>query len=1637
MKKLLLSLICITSFINIKAQSVAVGTGTLVDNYCPIYTYYGFNYSQTIYLASELTSGGATPGASFITSLSYYYDTPSTPESNWNHWVIYMKNSSKSLFASNTDWDNVMTQVFSGIVNIPATGGQWITINLDTPFLWDGTNNLIVGVNEDVPGYSNNPPGAAFQVTSLGASTDYRTLLFYQDPSNPNPLAPPAANYFSNTFANAIFDLTPAAVCSGTPSSGFATSTNTLVCHNTPFDLNLSNSTIALGLSYQWQSSPNGSTWTDIASVQASAHYSISSITDTTYYRCVTTCSASALSSTSTPVVVNLNPLVNCYCMPNYAWDCSGDKFLDFSLANIVNQSNNCDAGGFSDWTSYSFTEVNMNAGSTYTLSVNTSSSAIAGNANVGAWIDYNQNAIFENSEFIYLGYGAGLSYSNTTTVPITAQTGSVRMRLKLDANNMVSSIDACSNNNGSSYGQVLDYKVNIMAAPICSGTPDPGTAISSETTVCQNKAFTLELINNSVSSNINYKWQSSTDNITWTDLAPAQNTIPFSISSQSVSTYYRCVSTCTTSAPTSSASVPVLVNQNLPTACYCTPDFINCANGAIITNVTIASVSYTPACQAGDNYFDITSNPTYSLALTANQTYTISTDISSPFPVGYVGAWIDYNQDGIFDDQNEYISVGNIDNGNLTVPFTVPFTAIGGNTRLRLKMESVNGSFQGLNSCSSHSSEGQTIDYLVNITPLSPCAGTPNAGDATGPSAICENSSFTLNLANNDIVSNMSYQWQSSTDNTNWLDLGANQTFVPYLVNNQSVISYYKCIVTCLTSSLTSSSTTWTVTQNPVTACYCIPEPTDCSSSDVIKYVAFATMTNTSGCDGTNGYSDYTSTVPSATVSAGQSYTLTTVLGYMFGEHTYAWIDYDQNGIFDASEYTDLGPNSGNDTISYTINIPVSATPGTTRMRVRDFTGGILYDGDACISPSGGGDKSILGTGIAYGETEDYLVTILPPDCGNITYPQSISAIGNTNICPGQSTSLFLGSGLPVATGITYQWKVFNGTAYVNEGTASSSPTIIVTPTIDSPYYCEILCNGSTALISDTIMIKINPITISPITTSVTCNASCNGSATLNASSSGGTLTYTWTPLVGSTDFVTGLCATIYTINITNTFGCTITETLSISEPAPILATPSTTNVSCYGLNDGIASISVTGGISPLSYSWSPIGGNGLTASNLTAGTYTFHIQDGNNCSLDQPVIIIQPGVFSASIIGSSASICEQLPDTLKSSITGGSGPYSFNWMALPSNTVSTNSDYTYTTSVGTYSYGLTVTDANNCSVNSNTISITVNPSSNLSGTVTTNTITPVSGRVILYKYLPFYTKFDSVASQNIGSAGDYNFVSFTAGTYIVKAVPSATNMQIAYGDSAVNWKTAKQINHGCAVNDIQNINVKTLPSFAAGPGKLSGIITKALGYDRILFGNTPSNNEFKPTAPGEPIGGIVVKGGRNPGGQMFVQTLTDTTAGSTKGTYTLSGLPLGDYFILVDIPGLDTNTTYHVKITSADTVFKHLDFNVDSIQINPINPTDVGVIETKFAEHKVIVYPNPMTDYLTIQYDLQNNSTVKIELYDVLGKMSMVLLPETKQSSNKYKNTWLLNELKSGLYFLKINIDGSENTIKISVSN
>ncbi|MDF2448541.1 MAG: hypothetical protein K0R26_1045 [Bacteroidota bacterium] len=1419
---------------------------------------------------------------------------------------------------------------------------------------WDHDGNFssseFMGLSSNVGNTTTSafPGGFIIPNNALAGPTRIR---FRSSDTSPGPSSSHACGFTNSGYGETEdYEITvlPLPSCSGTPFAGSATTSNTFVCSVTPFVLSLSGNTLQSGMTYQWQSSFDGTNWNNEGAAQIGWTKSITNFSSNTQYRCITTCTSSLLSDTSTVVNVYLKPALDCYCTPP-TFNCNNEKFLNFSLANVAGQLVNCDANGFSDSTMSNYTSVNLIAGNSYTLSTDIYSSGFSGDAALGYWIDFDHNRIFDSYEFTSLGSGPTGTYTKTLTVPFTSPGGSVRMRLMLDGYYGYSGtvLTACSGNSG--IGQVVDYKVNITPAPACSLTPNAGNAIATSTSICENTPFTIDLNGNDLVSGISYQWQSSLNGSTWNNLGSSQMVTSLVVPTQSITTYYRCILTCLNSS-VSATSTPVMVTQNLPTACYCQPDVTYCTSVGIYS-VSISNLNYSPTCNYTDGYTNY-SDSVASINLNAGQTYTLLTAVTtfSDSPDGHVSAWIDYDQNGVFDNY-EFTSVASFTSGVVSTSITVPFTSPGGNTRMRIKLER-NSGFHVADPCASTgSSDGQTLDYLVNITPAPPCSAIPNAGNAVSSfSAICENVFLKLNLENNDQVSNMVYQWQASTDNVSWTILGGFQSVVPYSISSQSVTTYYRCVTTCLNSSLSSTSTPVTVTQNPYTACYCVPEPMDCSS-DNIHYVNFSTLTNTSTC-GTNGYEDFTSSVASPTVNPGQTYTLTTALGYSYGENVSAWIDYNHNGVFDDEEYTYLGSNSGNDTIQNTITIPQTALLGTVRMRIRNFSGGQLFADDACISPMGGGWKQSVNDLSSFGETEDYLITILPPDCGTVNIPNQISVSGATVNCGVQLTNLDLIQSLPYATGFTYNWMSSTGGNFTSEGTYSIS-AISLTPSTTSYYSCNILCNGTSVLKSDTITVVVDLLTASVSSTSVTCQGACDGSAIANITGGSGAFVYFWTPLQAYTPTVTALCPGNYSVMVTDANGCTAMDSVTITEPVP----------------------------------------------------------------------------FNVSISGNSTSICEQLEDTLTSTLSGGVAPFNYSWLELPSSVISSSANYEYTTSVGTYSYNLSVTDANACVANSNTLVISVNPSSNFSGMVTTYPSVPVAGRVILYKYLPFFTKFDSVAGQTIAPDGSFLFNSFTSGTYIIKAIPTATNMQVTYGDSAVNWKTAKQIQHGCAVDDVQNINVKPLGTFTTtGNGLLSGQIREGNGFGQRM------GTGFKPSAPGNPIGGIIVKGGKNPGGQMLVQTVTDTAGG-----YVLSGLPPNNagesYFILVDIPGLDTNGTYDgLIINVSNSQYTNLDFIVDSAKINPVSAVSVNDLVAK--ENGIIVFPNPAANVVNVRYTLKNKAAVKIELFDIFGRQMQTVLNENEQPSDTHFLKIPLNHLAAGIYFMNVNINGAASTVKLFVT-
>jgi len=434
----------------------------------------------------------------------------------------------------------------------------------------------------------------------------------------------------------------------------------------------------------------------------------------------------------------------------------------------------------------------------------------------------------------------------------------------------------------------------------------------------------------------------------------------------------------------------------------------------------------------------------------------------------------------------------------------------------MRLKSESAFYTIDKLYPCYNIASEGQTIDYLVNITATTPCSGsvTPGAAISTA-TAICKDTPFQLDLNNNDQVSNVSYTWQSSTDAVNWSNITTPQSTVPFSISSQSVTTYYKCNLTCNTSTITTTSSTFTLTQKVATECYCIPEVANCNNFDVITSVVFSNLTNTSSCS-VDGYEDYTknASITTPTVHIGQNYTMDVTVGKDNSEFVAVWIDYNQDGAFDTNEYTNFGGalGSGNYTITGSINIPSDANIGYTRMRVRTNYAGTLYDNQPCDNASMG-RISILGTNLPFGETEDYLIKILPPDCNTFNSFSSVALTGSLNICQGGTSTLDLSSAMPNATGFTYQWKQLNGAIYTDLGTASTTSSIIITPTVTTDYYCEIFCNSNSFNKTDTVNVKIHTITSSPNFTNVTCYNSCNGIIDLNATTAYGSLTYNWTP--------------------------------------------------------------------------------------------------------------------------------------------------------------------------------------------------------------------------------------------------------------------------------------------------------------------------------------------------------------------------------------------------------------------------------------------------------------------------------------------------------------------------------------------
>lgn len=259
-----------------------------------------------------------------------------------------------------------------------------------------------------------------------------------------------------------------------------------------------------------------------------------------------------------------------------------------------------------------------------------------------------------------------------------------------------------------------------------------------------------------------------------------------------------------------------------------------------------------------------------------------------------------------------------------------------------------------------------------------------------------------------------------------------------------------------------------------------------------------------------------------------------------------------------------------------------------------------------------------------------------------------------------------------------TYLWNT-GSTSQILNGVASGTYTVTITDanlcTLSSQYFVNSISGPSIAVNS---------------TTNVLCAGDSTGAIFVTAS--GGTLPYSFLWSDGSLiEDNTAIPAGIYTVTVTDNFGCTAVTTSNISEPQAVNSTFAVTNANCNAANGAITA-TVTGGIPAYSYLWNT-GSTAPSINNLAAGVYTLTVTDQNSCVNVFNTFVNNVAAPTISVVDSGNVTCAGLSDGfITVSVTGGATPYSYSW----TNTSQTGNQLTNLP--GNITYTLTITDNLGC---------------------------------------------------------------------------------------------------------------------------------------------------------------------------------------------------------------------------------------------------------------------------------------------------------------------------------------------------
>ena len=224
-------------------------------------------------------------------------------------------------------------------------------------------------------------------------------------------------------------------------------------------------------------------------------------------------------------------------------------------------------------------------------------------------------------------------------------------------------------------------------------------------------------------------------------------------------------------------------------------------------------------------------------------------------------------------------------------------------------------------------------------------------------------------------------------------------------------------------------------------------------------------------------------------------------------------------------------------------------------------------------------------------------------------------------NIGTGSATIISHG-----APPYSYLWSPFGG----------SSPTATH---LGSGTYTVLVNDGKNC--SDTVQVIIGNVTPIVPTLSVK-EVSCNGlkDAQIQVNTTGASpFSYVWMPNVSTSNIANGLSMGDYNVTIKDSFGCSLTVPVTVTQPDELMVKVLTTNTTC-GLTNGIANAITSGGTNPYQYNWSS-GIGGQKINQLSAGNFSLTIIDSNGCKITDNAIRIKASQPLKISLGGDIDLC------------------------------------------------------------------------------------------------------------------------------------------------------------------------------------------------------------------------------------------------------------------------------------------------------------------------------------------------------------------------------------------------------------